>query len=548
MAKKRSTTAPRLAAAAATSGGTNPIVSALSGKSDKERSAILEQTHPLFDTHEAQFRLLLDAYEGAGGFLTGEYLWQYSNEKGDSFRQRQEMARYHNYVRALVNIYVRHVFRAGVTREAKALPELEAFWKNVDGAGTPIDGFMKRGAKLALAVGHAGALVDKEPVPATGPSRADDKGKVVASWFEASRIVDWHQRAGELVAVKLREAAPRTSILEEIPDADNCQYLLWQTDAWARFDADGELVNASGGEFHTIGAVPLAMVRPDPSAEHPFLGHALAGNGNVFRALFNRCSEEDQVLRDQAFSLLVVSVDPDKGDVQKAKEQIGTDVGTTSAIVVAGDVDYKTPSMEVPKTLREAIEFLIKEIYRMAHVRFERDSLDAESGDAMRLQFTELNEMLANLAQELESAERQIAKFHYLWTHPGDRVALEQAFEEANVTIAYGREFFVEDLLVELEKWAKAIAMDMGLEFEHYAKKRVLGQLAPDLPSELKDKIHKEIDGQIAHREQALMDAQARFAAGAERLAGGGKKPDGVDGKQQPPPKQDDGQAGAAAA
>jgi hypothetical protein len=108
------------------------------------------------------------------------------------------MARYHNYYRALVNIYVRHVFRKGVVRTAEGLEELQAWWTNVDGAGTDIDRFMMRGAKLALAAGISGALVDKEPIPAVGPSKADDVAQVIASWFTATIHSRLDVRAGEL--------------------------------------------------------------------------------------------------------------------------------------------------------------------------------------------------------------------------------------------------------------------------------------------------------------------------------------------------------------
>lgn len=511
----------------------NPIVQRLAATDESERKTLLERCHPLFTAYAEQYRLRLDAYEGAGGFVNGEYLWKYANEKNDEFTERQKQARYHNYVRSLVNIYVRHIFRAGVTREAAALPELEAWWKNVDGAGTSIDAFMKRGAKLALASGISGALVDKDTTPPTGPSRADDTAKVTASWFTATGILDWHERAGELVGVKLLEAQARTSILDAQPSGDESrQYLIWDRTAWARFTADGEVVDASDAAT-PLGLVPLAIVRPDPSAEHPFLGYALTGNGDVVKALYNRCSEEDEVLRDQAFSLLAVSV-PEDGNVEDAKKQLGTDVGTTRAIVVKGTVQYVTADMAAPEQIRKNIEGLVREIYRMAHVRYERDSLDAESADAIRLQHTELNEMLANLASTLQDVERQMAKFWYAWSHPGSHEQIDREFAEQELTIVYAREFFITDLILELEKWAKAIAMDLGLTFEKYAKKRVVEQLAAEASLEELDAMRGDIDAEtMTKREQVTEDTRARLSAGTvERFTG--KKPPTSEGAPKP--------------
>lgn len=509
----------------------NPLVARVTGASASDRKKILSHVHPLYAERSEQYRLLLDAYEGSGGFLTGGYLWKYPNEESDEFKERQQQARYHNYYRELVNIYARHVFRENVSREAKGVPELETWWQNVDGAGTSIGDFMKRGAKLALSTGIAGALVDKDPTPATGPSRAEDRGKVIASWFSAPVIEDWDMHAGELVAVKLLEAKARASILDPVPiGTAGKQYLFWTTEAWARFDANGEVVNASdASQQNTLGLVPLAIVRPDPSAEHPFIGQALGGNANLFRAHYNRCSEEDEVLRDQAFSLLTVSV-PEDGNVEEAKTQIGTGIGTTRAVVVKGQVDYKTPDMQAPEQIRKNIEGLVKEIHRVAHVKFERDSLDAESADAIRLQHTELNEMLANLGAELQATERQIAKCWYAWTHPGDRATIEAEFAKLEITISYPKEFFVADLLQELEKWAKAIAMDMGLTFEKEAKKHIARQLLKDWPQKTLDAIVQEIDTQTTtKREQNLADAQAKFELGTQNRFG--QKP----GDKMPP-------------
>ncbi len=519
-------TPARSSEAPASTTSANPLVAQLSAASTKDRRAILEHVHPLYAERAEQYRLLLDAYEGSGGFLTGEYLWQYPNEKDDEFTERKAQARYHNYLRELVNIYVRHVFRTPIHREAKGLPDLSTWWTNVDGAGTSIENFMKRGARLALATGLSGALVDKETRPAAGPSVADERAKVIASWFAAPSILDWDMRAGELVAVKLLEPKTRASILAPVPTGDDSrQYLFWTRQAWARFDSNGEVVNASVATAATLDRVPLAIVRPDPSAEHPFIGHALAGNANIFRAHYNRCSEEDEVLRDQAFSLLTVSVDKD-GDVGEAKRELGTDIGTTRAVVVKGQVDYKTPDMQAPEQIRKNIEGLVREIHRLAHVKYERDSLDAESAEAIRLQHTELNEMLASLAAELQSVELAMARDWYAWTHPGTRDQIDQAFAAAKVLVTYPNEFFITDLIAELEKWAKAIAMDLGLTFEKYAKKRVIEQLAGDAPAKDLDAMRQEVEAQtVSKREQSIADAQARLSLNTEQRLGPAMKP-----------------------
>jgi hypothetical protein len=118
---------------------------------------------------------------------------------------------------------------------------------------------------------------------------------------------------------------------------------------------------------------------------------------------------------------------------------------------------------------------------------------------------------------------------------------VERAWEGAKekITIQYPREFFVADILTELEKWAKAIAMDLGVDFEHFVKKRVVDQMAPDLPTDLKAAIHAAIDAQTSHRDQAMADARERLRGASERMADAG-------GRLPMPPNQGDGEAAAA--
>ena len=517
----------------------NHLTDAVQAVGDESaRTALLEQVHPLYAERAAGWRILLDAFEGGGGFTSGDYLWQYANEKGDEFTVRQAMARYHNFAKSLINIYVRHVFREGVQRNVEGVPELEAWWKNVDGASTPVDDLMKRGARLALAAGHSGCLVDKTTDAPSGPSIADDKGQIIASLFAAPAILDWRLKSGALVGVKLREGAAPSAITDPVLTGDAAtQYLLWDTNGWARFTGAGKVLAASVPVTGALGLVPLSVIRPEPSAEYPFLGMSLLGDPNVYRALYNRCSEQDEVARDQAFSILVVSVSATGEDgaaaVTRAKKQLGTDIGTTRALVVQGDVKYETADMGCLEAIGKIVDFLIREIYRAAHVRWEMDSADAQSADAIRLQHTELNEMLANLGAELQRVELEMVRHWFRWRFPAEQA--DQAFDAANVSIVYPREFFIADLLSELEKWANAIKLDLGLTFEHHAKKHVVDQLAPDLPQETKDIIHAEIEAQASSREQAMADAKARLAGSVDRLLAGGKPMPDDKGQQMPP-------------
>lgn len=463
----------------------------------EERKAILARTNELYQEAADNAQIFLDAYEGCGGFANGDYLWKYPREESGDFTNRQQQARYHNYAKSLVNLYVRHVMHQKIDRRTED-QGLKDFWEDVDGANTSITDFMTRAAHLALAMGQEGILVDKTQDAASGPSKADEKARPILVLYHPQDIVDWRHKRDELVALKLKEKISSQDILSKEKTSDDCQYLVWsKTDGWIRLTEEGELVTTDGSagfDNPNLDLVPFTVLRPEPSAANPFLGQSLLGNANVFRALFNRCSEEDNVLRDSSWSMLTVSVAAD-GDVEAVKKEVGTEVGTTRAIIAKGTIDWKGPDQAVPKSIRDAIQFLVQEIYRMAHVTYQRDSRDAESAEALRIKHSELNEMLVGLAGALQAAEEAIVRYYYAWTS-ATPAAAQTAFTAAKVSIEYPDEFFIKDLLEELQVWAEAIALDLGLTFTQRIKLKAAKTLDPEMDEETLKKVEDEINAQ----------------------------------------------------
>ena len=477
--------------AATTERSVPAFASKLAGETEDSRKKILRQVHPDYAANVGSWNVLLDAFEGCGGFLDGSYLWPYPREAEADFNARRAMARYHNYLETLVDLYVRFMFTQNVRRDSTS-PDYNDWLENVDGAGTKINDLLKRFAAMSLVNGHAGMLIDKSPDEPAGPTQADDQGRVVARVFTAPNIPDWRHDGDTLVGVKLLEAGPTPSLVEEMP-ADTRQFLLWDMDGWARFDANGNLV-AYDKPAIPLGLVPLVVLRPKQSHLSEMLGRALVSNANVIRALFNRAAEEDQVLREQAFSVMTVEVPPE-GDVDQAKQQLGNVIGSAKALVVKGVIKYETPDQNVPQTIRDNMSYLVQEIYRAAHVRYRRDSLAAESAESIRIQYTELNEMLQGFSKALTLAERQIARCYFAWTTPTAEAA-QAAFEKAKVEAEYPTEFFVDDLMTDLQAWAEAVRMNLGPTMTRRIKKRAVRRVDPDIPVDELKTIDEEIDKQ----------------------------------------------------
>ena len=470
----------------------------LASLGEDDRKAAVTSLHPEYAAHLDVWVAHLAAFEGDGGFLTGEYLWPYPAESETDYLRRQKMARYHNYVETLVDLYVRFMFTQGVKRTSTN-SEFNAWLENVDGAGTAISDLLKRLPALALVPGHAAVLVDKTPEAPVGPSKADERAQVFATVFTATAIADWRFDRNTLAAVKLIEASPATDITEAQATEDAKRWLIWDREGWARYSSKGDLLD---GDVPDLGLVPLAILRPKPSLLSLMLGRALVSNVNVIRALYNRASEEDNVLRDQAFSLLTCEV-PENGDVQQARDQIGNVFGSAKAIAVQGKLEYITPDQSVPGAIRENIAYLVQEVYRAAHMRFSRDSLASETAEAIRLQHTELNEMLQGFAKGLAQVEREIARAWFAWSFPTKEQA-QSAFEAAKVEAIYPTEFFLDDLATELDEWAAAIRLGLGETMTRRIKKRAARRLDPEMPADEQKKVDAEIDAMPAEMPSAF--------------------------------------------
>jgi hypothetical protein len=467
------------------------IASAILGIGDQQaRKDAVRHQHALFREHEPAWTLMADAYEGDGGFLTGAYLWKFPAEVPNDYNERKDQARYHNYVETLVDIYVRYVC-AQVTRTTTD-KDLEAWWADVDGAGTSIADFVRDAAAHGLVQGHCGALVDMTPDEPTGPAKADQQARVIATLYPANSILDWRMDRRELVAVKLSEAAKPTAITDVEEDEEPKQYLFWTADEWARFDQDADLVS---DRAHDLGLVPLALLRPKASKKHAFIGRPLLGNANVVRALYNRSSEEDHVMRGQGFSLLTVQLPADATAeaLEHAKAEVGANYGVARALVTVGSVNYVSPEMAIPGSIRENIQFLIRELFRAAHVTFASDSRDAESGEALQIKHAELTEMLRNFSATLSAFEQRIARIWFGWQSATPEQA-EKRFEAAKVTAQYPHEFILKDLEADLRAWAAAVRFSMPPEFVKRLKKRIVRRIEPDIPADVAKTIDDAID------------------------------------------------------
>lgn len=458
---------------------------------DVSVDGLLEHEHEAVQALKPRWAIGLDAYDGEGGFTDGGYLWKFPRENPGEFTARQQQARYHNYAATLIDYYVRKVC-AEITRETSSEP-LKAFWANVDGAGTDQTTYIRLALSKALAAGHVGILADKTTDAPTGPSKADEQAAVFLTRYLATAILDWRvARDEQLTAVKLVEDIPVESLLDAGPDeGEDQRVLLWDEEEWVRV-SPGDPAKVER-QTHGLALVPLVILRPFRHARWPVVGRALL-EPSVLAALYNRASEQDEVIRNQSFSVFVVGL-PANGEinVEDAKKALGNEVGSLRALFTYGTGTYETPSVEVPKTLEAHQQFLIRELYRMAHIPFEADSKEVQSAEAIRLQHEAITGVLKGVAAECQRVELALAKLFFAWTSATPDAA-RAAFEAADVQIKYGDRYFEADPEVELKTLVAASNAVQSETFDKYVQKQIVSNTAPHLDDETREKVDGEID------------------------------------------------------
>lgn len=463
------------------------LFAALTRADDDTRKKFATAVHPEYADHVEDWQVLLDAVEGEGGFRGGAYLWQFPREEQTSYTARQDAARYHNVAEAITELYARKLFGGGITRETTD-PDLAAWFDDMDGRKTTLTHVMRTGATSALTAGHAGFLIDKSTVAPLGPAKADDVGRVVPLMFPATAILDWRVDGDRLVGIRLSESITPASLLTPAGE-ETVRLLLWADDGWVRIDESGNVLTWGAPD---LGFVPFVRLRFKPNDRSPILGRSVFGHANIPRAIYNRESELDNILRDQAFSQLFVDVGVE-GDVTKTRDQLGSVLGSSKAIVLNGKAQFETASMDVPTTLQGIIDRMVIAMYRAAHIRAPKDSAQVETAEAIKLLNDELDDVLQGFAAACAQAEREIVRARYGWLEPTPEAA-EAAYQAAGFNPQYPTAFFLEDVSAELEEIQAALDLQLGATMSTRLKMRAVRRLEPTLDEPTAKKIEAEID------------------------------------------------------
>lgn len=494
--------------------------------------------HPAYSTWAPLWQQLFDVYEGAGGFtdVTRPYLYAHPREWLDhSLKQtatetepekwvsnpnprvpspklltRRRIARYEPIASTLIDQLKAALFRKAATRSfedpAKIKDDhpLRRFWADADGSGRGINAVMQDAWTAAAVFGHMLLYADRQGSTPETPTRADQPPVVLRAYTPLD-LIDWlTDDLGQLMAVRLMEAAPRESF-----DMPAAAAVALVRDVTATTWTTTEVKSTRTGVFkptgttgkngnHGFGVLPVRALYARRRPLTPTIGRSVLGDPALYIDLYNLISEVRELLRNQTFAILNIPLGKD-GSVEVEAARIGQTAGTANVLFSGEAAQYVSPEGTNVQVYHEHIDRLVRTIYRLAVVAWETDSKDAESGDSRKLKKEDLHQMLAGYADECEQAEIGIAQLVYR-AHYGERWNTQ--WDTDKPSISYPDDFDVAGLLDELEAVTQGMALELGETATREMKKRAVPKLLPNLPQPTLSKIEKEIDAAPVQTEQ----------------------------------------------
>ncbi|MDO8940893.1 MAG: hypothetical protein Q7U98_17195 [Methylicorpusculum sp.] len=415
-------------------------------------------------------QFLLDAYNGQGGFATGEYLIAHPRETETKLERRQALAVYPNFVRKIVDVYMGFLWKQAPNREHDDL--YGDFLANADGAGTKLNTLLFCYQRLAMILGTVYVIVDKPQQQ--GQTRAEQALPYLAMRFPGQLVDEVKDAAGTWQSVTFSELLNNKTV-----------YRTYTLTGWrVSRNPDGSEVIEQGD--YTLNRVPVVRLHiakplnPIDSRSQSWVYDLAILNWD----LYNTRSELRELFRAQTFAILALPVTDDSERERLKDLTISTENALTYNPSGGGEPSFIAPPADPVELYMKQIADTVQDIYRIANLEFVGGV--QQSGVATAFYFQQTNSSMGGMAEMCESAESDIARLVYLWQG-----------REFNGNISYNNEFNMTDLAQAISTVMDTVTLGMGSKFDKAIKKRLAKQvLGNDICGTDMEAIGQEIDAQ----------------------------------------------------
>jgi len=498
-------------------------------------------------------------YQGFGGFLsqvdvngvttgTGPYPGQLGADPAatamdSDYELRRARTPVPEFVAEALEIHLGKVYDQEVDREGP--PDLEEWWEDVDGAGTPIDDYMRETiAPLLLVMGQIDVCLDRPKAPKGVEIRtkADEQehglDKIIASYILPQNAVWWRtDAAGRFLEYLVREyvdPAERmdydkngNAIDSDDPGSvgqswrnDYVRFRLWREDESILFSNSGEEIIERVP--HNFGRVPVVRLIDQKKHRTRMVGKSrYECIAELQREFYNRDSE--LILSDtlQAHPFLsgpedyckadnTLSVGPNYLLPMKKNPESGAYQG----------FEYVSPPKDPAESLRKNKEDLVDAKDRRACLSKPAGAANAgagtvsQSGLSKELDAHSGHKLLTSIAKSLAKAERFIAEYAILTLRaqpvtPADREA---------VAVRYPSRFELHDAGTLIDNTTKLQLILSSCGNAPNTERELIEATIRQLLLGMSDDEYKELDDEI----ELLVETKSQLAEQMREMAGAG--------------------------
>lgn len=505
---------------------------------------LVENPHPIYQRYCSYWKFLINSYEGGVDYTNGLInddvvndgsiikvkvngkwlqrsvsgnLFKHRKERDDDFIERIRMSYYYNFCAPIVDIYTNHLFKEPVISDWGSIQSaIDNQEDNIDHKGSSIDEFRREMAELAQIYGHIYVLTDKPTVDTEIVSLAQQQEMGLFPYltlFHPVNVINWAlDEFGSAYWVLVREVYNGNSDPFNF-DKNNMelvQYRIWTRNEWILFNSTFEEVSRG---THNLGKVPIDIVYNKPSKKvRNGLGISeIADIAFIARDVYNKCSELNEIIRNQTFSILTLQ--------GKASEYDEVSVGTSKALLYPPERNqpsYISPAAENADVLMKQIDRQVHKMFQLAKLEggsaAQVEQVDTQSGVSKAFDFQETNSALSKKAGHLEDGEQRI------W----DTFARWEGKTEFDGSVSYPRDFNIQELNEELDEAEKMLRIQLGQSFNVQLKKEIIKKKFPRITDEERDKMLEDVESAESRTEgSSLRDRLPNFFNKNNAVPGG---------------------------
>ncbi|MDO4920936.1 MAG: DUF4055 domain-containing protein [Phascolarctobacterium sp.] len=435
---------------------------------------------------KSAYKLLMEAYEGTGGFFDGGRLIRHPREDGTKYEQRRRAAYYLNYLKPCVDAHVTPIFKSLAVRDYKGsgAKAWEKFISDVDFSGTHIKDLMKRAAKLAKLNGVAFIVMDSalgEGQETTLQALEEERARLPYAFVVHPLQVE---------EIELDKFGRISKFIYEEPDPEQENIRARRTLTPQGWQLDNSRGTSTGQwNLGVTPVIPLFAREHDNFDALPPSDFMSIAQTNL--AIYNMSSWLSDILINQTFSILVYP------DTNHDAIEIGTNNALGYPADAAHEPAFIAPDSGPATIISENIERLQQECYRMASVVNVTGVKVQSSGTAKAWDYEQTNQILSDFADRIEAAEKNLAALFARWLGV-----------ELDYTCNYPNDYSIADVETELANADVAKGLAFGDAFNVEVFKKVLTSYLPELADDDFDAL---VESYKEQQEQEKLDMQHQF-------------------------------------